>query len=89
VFSSFDARALNVRTEVAHVAVSTLGKMLRTLRLPAKDPSVISARFLWEPASPAAEILRQHRLDFRASSQWTWSITSQQSHRPERVAPLP
>ncbi|MNI82889.1 hypothetical protein D3C73_1396460 [compost metagenome] len=38
------AWALNLRTEVAQVGVSTLGKMFSTLRLPAKSFSDLSAR---------------------------------------------
>ncbi|MNI61684.1 hypothetical protein D3C73_1169670 [compost metagenome] len=38
------AWALNLRTEVAQVGVSTLGKMFSTLRLPAKLARVVSDR---------------------------------------------
>ena len=44
VFARALAWALNLRTEVAQVGVSTLGKMLRILRLPAKAASSTSAR---------------------------------------------
>src|SRR5437868_8008662 len=39
------AWALNLRTEVAQVGVSMLGKMFNTLRLPAKLARVTSDRF--------------------------------------------
>ncbi|MOA49548.1 hypothetical protein D3C78_1724410 [compost metagenome] len=38
------ASTLNLRTEVAQVGVSTLGKMFSTLRLPAKFSRETSAR---------------------------------------------
>ena len=40
------ARSLNLRVEVAHTAVSRLGTMLSTLRLPAKSFSDTSLRSL-------------------------------------------
>ena len=40
------ARSLNLRVEVAHTAVSRLGTMLSTLRLPAKSFSDTSFRSL-------------------------------------------
>src|SRR5690606_40895994 len=43
VFSSLEASALNLRTEVAQVGVSMLGKMFSSLRLPAKLARVTSA----------------------------------------------
>ncbi|MCY1463439.1 hypothetical protein D3C76_1588970 [compost metagenome] len=44
VLSTLLALALNWRTEVAQVGVSTLGKMFSTLRLPAKSFRVTSDR---------------------------------------------
>src|SRR6185369_13985560 len=46
VFFSSLADWLNLRTEVAQVGVSMLGKIFRTLRLPARLASVTSARSL-------------------------------------------
>ncbi|MNQ84608.1 hypothetical protein D3C85_997420 [compost metagenome] len=45
VLAASAALALNVRTEVAQVGVSMLGKMFSTLRLPAKSFRVTSDRF--------------------------------------------
>ncbi|MCY1297562.1 hypothetical protein D9M70_470050 [compost metagenome] len=44
VFASLLASALNLRTEVAQVGVSMLGKMFSTLRLPLRLARVTSAR---------------------------------------------
>ena len=46
VFGKVLALALNWRTEVAQVGVSTLGKILRILRLPAKLARVVSDKSL-------------------------------------------
>src|SRR5262245_23073659 len=45
-FFMLPARSLNLRVEVAHTAVSRLGTMLSTLRLPAKSFSDTSLRSL-------------------------------------------
>nr|SPS04488.1 protein of unknown function [Candidatus Nitrotoga fabula] len=46
VFASLLAASLNLRAEVAHTAVSRLGTMLSTLRLPEKSFNATSSRFL-------------------------------------------